>query len=110
MITYFNLPPNYNFKTDVKNTRLRNNQKEYNKYILQTNSQGDNRIVQYINSNTPQIIKGDISNIFKYINDISGYIAIGYDHYNLIVKDSMSGLFKYIIQNNDLEKKKKRIM
>jgi hypothetical protein len=25
MITNFNLPPNYNFKVDVKNTRLRNN-------------------------------------------------------------------------------------
>jgi hypothetical protein len=27
MIAYFNLPKNYNFKVDVKNTRLRNNQK-----------------------------------------------------------------------------------
>jgi hypothetical protein len=50
MITYFCLPANYNFKVDVKNTRLRNNQKDYNKYILQTNAEGNNRVIQYINS------------------------------------------------------------
>jgi hypothetical protein len=37
MITYFNLAPNYNFKVDIKNTKLKNSQKNYNKYILQKN-------------------------------------------------------------------------
>jgi hypothetical protein len=34
MIAYFNLPKNYNFEVDVKNSRLRNSQKDYNKYFL----------------------------------------------------------------------------
>jgi hypothetical protein len=44
MTIYFNLSPTHNFKIDIKNTRLRNNQKEYNRYLLQTNPQGVNRI------------------------------------------------------------------
>jgi hypothetical protein len=70
MIAYFNLPKNYNFEVDVKNSRLRNNQKDYNKYLLQTNAQGFNRIIQYINSNMDQIARSDVPTIFKYINDI----------------------------------------
>jgi hypothetical protein len=58
MITYFNLPPNYNFKIDVKNTRLRNTQKDYAKYLAQTNAQGANRVVQFINNNMDQITRG----------------------------------------------------
>jgi hypothetical protein len=79
MITYFNLDPNYDFKVDVKNTRLRNNQKDYNKYITQKNQQGDDKIVQYINNNTEQFIRGDILNIFEYINSISGYVVIQFN-------------------------------
>jgi hypothetical protein len=45
IIAYFKLPPNYNFKVDVKNTRLRNNQKDYAKYLAQTNTQEFNRII-----------------------------------------------------------------
>jgi hypothetical protein len=104
MITYFNLPPNYNFKVDVKNTRLRNNQKDYNKYILQKDNQGNDRIIRYINENIDQIMKGDVSNIFNYINSISGYIAIQFDVKNLFVQSSSNNTIKYNIRDNDLQK------
>jgi hypothetical protein len=104
MITYFNLPPNYNFKVDVKNTRLRNNQKDYNKHITQKNQQGDNKVVQYISNNTDQLVKGDIPNIFNYINNISGYIAIQFVANNFLVKDQNTNVVKYMIKDNDLQK------
>jgi hypothetical protein len=106
MIDYFNLPPNYNFKVDVKNTRWRNTQKDYNRYLLQTNPQGLNRIIQFINSNIDQISKSDVPAIFKYINDISGYVAIQFDRSNLLVNISSSSSYKYAIIDNDLQKQK----
>jgi hypothetical protein len=87
MIAYFDLPPNYNFKVDVKNTRLRNNQKDYAKYLLRTN-QGFNRIIQFINANMDQISRADVPTIFKYISNISGYMAIEFDPNNLLVNVS----------------------
>jgi hypothetical protein len=104
MIEYFKLPPNYNFKVDVKNTRLRNNQNDYNKYILQKNTDGDNKIVHYIHNITNQLVKGDIPNIFKYITDISGYDTILFDPNNLVAKDTTDNLFKFVIRDNDLQK------
>jgi hypothetical protein len=106
MIVYFNLAPNYNFKVDVKNTRLRNNQKDYNKCLLQINAQGNNRVVQYINSNTDQIIRGDIPTISEYMNNILGNVAIQFDANNLLVKDESSNLSKFAIPDNDLAKQK----
>jgi hypothetical protein len=109
MIAYFNLPKNYNFKVDVKNIRLRNNQKDYNRYVLQTNPQELNRIIQYINSNMDQISRSDVPSIFKYINDISGYTAIQFDPKNLLVNtlssSSSGSVHKYAIVDNDLQKK-----
>jgi hypothetical protein len=112
MITYFKLPPNYNFKVDVKNTRLRNNQKYYVKYLLQTNPHGNNRVDQYLNANLTQIVKGDIPSIFNYINNISGYIAIQFDPKNLLAdvssssssSSSSSAVYVFNIRYNDLIK------
>jgi hypothetical protein len=95
---------------------LRNNQKDYAKYLLQTNAEGNNRVVQYINANTAQIVRGDIPSIFKYINDISGYDAIHFDLDNLLVNTSSSSspssssssssksVYVYNIKDNDLQK------
>jgi hypothetical protein len=41
MADFFKLDENYNFQTDPKNTRLKNNQKDYKNYLLRTNQQGE---------------------------------------------------------------------
>jgi hypothetical protein len=83
---------------------LRNNQKDYNKYITQKNSEESNRIAQYINNYTNQLVISDVPTIFKYINDISGYAEIQIDPSNLVAKDTTDNLFKFVIRDNDLQK------
>jgi hypothetical protein len=103
MADFFKLDDNYNFQSDPKNTRLKNNQKDYKNYLLRTDPQGDPFIKRFIIDNSERLVQSDIPNIFNYINRISAREAISYDPENLLVPDKTTKNPTFNIVDNDLQ-------
>jgi hypothetical protein len=103
MTDYFKLDDNYNFQTDPKNTKLKNNQKDYKNYLLRTNAQDSTFVTRFMINNSDQFVQSDIPSTFNYINKISGREAITYDPDNLFVQDKTTKKPLFNILDNDLQ-------
>jgi hypothetical protein len=100
MISYFRLPPNYDFNIDELSVKKASSQRGYKEWLIQE-SGGAGRVHQLVLGETYRLINRDIPDIFDYINSTTGtYKPIAYE----LVNGQQKGHNVFSIVDQDVQK------